>query len=517
LVRNDILKKVIKWLLDDRDHPDVQVIYPNGGEVITWDEVQIQWTATPHGTQIVNQSIYYSDNGGQSWEFIEDAGPTATSYDWNVSELPNGNAYMVKVVVRDDGLPSLQGSDESNGVFSIRRTDGDKEGPITIPGSIRVQPHYVERGTTLWLNATVDDTNKGNSTITQAEYFINCTEPEDALYGTSPNQMTASDGGYDTPLEEVTWSGTLDLPSAWYTIWVHGKDAENNWGPFESRRFLVIDPIAPAIDMTPPEPPLNVRIALEGAGSEHLNISWDASPDDDGNPTNVHYYDILYSNSFAPNAFGYANLISIPASGVAGYYLIHQWAGNGDSSNHFYMVSARDQSCNAGMNATQLAKYTRLLTSGKHLVSIPLVLEDDSIDAVLQFSTINAAWWFDTADMADPWKMYNPTKATNDLLKVNHTMALWIYVHSDTNLLVVGKVPTTTNINLLEGWNLVGYPSFIARNVEDAMSGVTYDRVEGYDALSIQSHSLYLEDDTMIAGYGYWIKIDAPAVWNVSN
>jgi hypothetical protein len=516
-IRNDILKKVIKWLLDNRDHPDVLITHPDGGEEFAGDEIQVQWSATPFGTQIVNQSIYYSGNRGQSWEYIKDAGATATTYDWNISGLPNGNGYLVKVVARDDGLPPLQGSDTSNGSFSIVRPGGDNEGPITVPGSIQVQPHYVERGTTVWFNATVDDTNKGNSNITQVEYFINCTQPDDADYGLSPNQMNAADGDYDAPIEDVTWSGTLDLPSAWYIIWVHGKDAANNWGPFESRRFLVIDPEGPDIDLTPPSPPLNVRREWEGPGSEHMNISWDASPDDDGTPTNVDYYDVLYSTSFAQNAAGYANLISIKASAAAGYYLIHQWAGNGDPSNHFYMVSARDQSCNVGQNSTQLAKYNRAMTSGKNMVSIPLVLEDDSIDVVLQFSTINAAWWYDPADTADPYKMYNPYKPANDLLNVNRTMALWIVAQSDTNLLVVGKVPTTTTINLLEGWNFVGYPSFISKSVEDALDGVSYDRVEGFDALSIQKRRLYSDSDLMVAGYGYWIKMDAPDVWNISN
>jgi hypothetical protein len=515
-IRDDILNEVITWLLDDRDHPDVQVIFPNGAEVFSVDTVQIQWSATTFGTQIANQSIYYSGDGGQSWDFITDVGSAATTYDWDISGLPNGNRYMVKVVVTDDGTPSLQGSDTSDDVFTIARAGGDNDGPITIPGSITVQPHYAESSATTWLNATVDDTNKGNSDVVEAEYFIECTEPEVADYGTG-TAMSASDGGFNSALEAVTWSGVLNLPSAWYTIWIHGRDASNNWGGFESRRFLVIDTLAPTVDVTPPLPPLNVKIALEGPGSEHLNISWDASPDDDGNPVNVEYYDILYSTSFASNAQDYSNLISIPASAVSGYYLIHQWAGNGDPSNHFYMVTARDQSCNVGQNSTQLAKYIRPLTSGKNLVSIPLVLEDDSIDVALQFANIEAAWWYDASDIADPWKMYNPSKPTNDLLKVNYSMALWISVQSDTDLLVVGKVPTTASINLLQGWNFVGYASFVTREVSDALSGVAYNRINGFDDISIENLRQYFDNDMMMAGYGFWIKMDSPDAWVVTN
>jgi hypothetical protein len=182
------------------------------------------------------------------------------------------------------------------------------------------------------------------------------------------------------------------------------------------------------------------------------------------------------------------------------------------------MVTARDQSCNIAQNSTQLAKYVRPLTSGKNLVSIPLELENDSIDVALQFANIEAAWWYDTSDVVDHWKMYNPSKPANDLLKVNYTMALWISVQSDTDLMVVGKVPANATINLLQGWNFVGYASFIAREVGDALSGVaSYSRVDGFDDISVENLRQYLDDDIMMPGYGFWIKMDSPDVWVVTN
>ncbi|MCK5643360.1 MAG: hypothetical protein KAJ19_21300, partial [Gammaproteobacteria bacterium] len=109
--RDDILNKVIRWLLGGRDHPRVWVSSPNGGETFTTSPITISWSASTFGTLIDKQSIYYSPNAGQSWFWLEDVGPTNTTYNWDITAIPNGNQYMVRVVVQDDGLPALIGSD----------------------------------------------------------------------------------------------------------------------------------------------------------------------------------------------------------------------------------------------------------------------------------------------------------------------------------------------------------------------------------------------------------------------
>jgi len=514
-VRNDILDKVITWLIG-ADHPDVTVSYPNGGEVLSTGPVTITWSATPYGTSIANQTIYYSDNAGQSWEYLASAGPSATTYDWDISTFPNGNKYMIKVVAEDDGVPSLIGSDESDGTFTIVRPGGDLEGPITVPGSIEVQPHYVVSSQTVWFNATIDDRDRGNSLIAAAEYFIQCAEPELSDYGTG-TAMSASDALFDSPIEDVTWTGTITSSSGWYTIWVHGQDIASNWGGFESRTFLLIDPGDPTIDLTPPSAPTNVNIVLEGASFEDIRITWDQSPDDDGNPKNVEYYDIFYSESYSSDRIGYRNLASIVATASPNYNYLDALKGNGDPKDYFYYVSARDQSCNYGANETQLSKFNRALVSGTNLVSIPLILEDESISTVLQTANFDIAWSYDAADMLDPWKSYNPLKPANDLLTVNYSKGLWVTTSMDTDIVAVGKVPDNASAMLQAGWNLVGYPSFILRTIGDALNGIGHQRVEGYDPSPPEYLRLYYDDDNMETGAGYWIKVDTAITWNLAD
>ncbi|MCK5548354.1 MAG: hypothetical protein KAI64_05025, partial [Thermoplasmata archaeon] len=409
---------------------------------------------------------------------------------------------------------ALIGSDASNGTFSINRAGGDWQGPITIPGSAHPDPRYHFSGQTIIFNATIDDTLRGNSAILEAEYFIQCIEPEVADYGTG-TPLAAVDGLFNTPVEDATWSGTLTKTSGYYTVWIHGKDSANNWGPFDTETFLVLDGINP-VDTTAPEPPLNVNIALEGVGLADIRITWDASLDD---PGGVDFYDIFYSQSFVTNGTGYSTLTSIAATGAPNYFYVHSGVGDGDPNSYFYYVSVRNIACGVGVNETQLAKYSRALTAGTNLVSIPLILGDESVDVVFQTATINQAWSFDATDLVDPWKSYNPAKTFNDLATVNYSKALWIDASMNSNIVVVGKVPILPSIQLQAGWNLVGYHSLLLRSVSDAMSGgPAYERIEGFDAAYPPEYlRLYTDFDNMEPGYGYWIKATTSGMWTLSN
>jgi len=59
-------------------------------------------------------------------------------------------------------------------------------------------------------------------------------------------------------------------------------------------------------------------------------------------------------------------------------------------------------------------------------------------------------------------------------------------VHMTTagTLTVAGSIPTTTNIQLYQGWNLVGYPGIQARAISEALSSIAgqYTLVYAYDA-----------------------------------
>jgi len=156
------------------------------------------------------------------------------------------------------------------------------------------------------------------------------------------------------------------------------------------------------------------------------------------------------------------------------------------------------------------------LSPGWNLISIPLDMADTSVMNV--FASISgyleSVKYFDSADKADPWKSYRPGGTANDLANIERDMGVWVRLNAACTLSIEGSVPTSTTINLLAGWNLVGYPSGTERTVADVLAGTGYDRVEGF-----MPESPYVQElaDThlMRPGEAYWVMVPADTTWSV--
>jgi FtsP/CotA-like multicopper oxidase with cupredoxin domain len=74
------------------------------------------------------------------------------------------------------------------------------------------------------LTATVDDRERGGSTVKAAEYYLDTLDTAHA--------MTAVGGSFDADHEDVTASVTV--PPGEHVFYVRGQDAGDHWGPFSS-------------------------------------------------------------------------------------------------------------------------------------------------------------------------------------------------------------------------------------------------------------------------------------------
>jgi subtilase family protein/flagellar hook capping protein FlgD len=228
--RADILDKTVIWLIG-RDHPDVTVTSPNGGEVITSGPVSVSWTeAAFGGATVTSRSLFYSRDGGSSWNLITN-GAGGSPYLWDVSALPNG-AYRVRVEIGDNGVPPLSGRDGSNADFTLNRPGGDTEGPVVVAGSIKLTPNPVDNQTTATITATLTDVGHGGANVTAAEFS----------WGESP-----APAGSGLPMSGSFAAATVgvsasvpagEVPTGDRTFWVRGRDA-GLWGPATGRAVVV--------------------------------------------------------------------------------------------------------------------------------------------------------------------------------------------------------------------------------------------------------------------------------------
>ena len=99
-----------------------------------------------------------------------------------------------------------------------------------------------------------------------------------------------------------------------------------------------------------------------------------------------------------------------------------------------------------------------------NLISVPLVMLDDSIDDVFEdvADTVDSVWTYNPeAPEGEEWSVYTPGDAPDTLHEMTPGWGYWVYSSEDSTLLIGGslfspaKTPPTKNI--VAGWNLIGF------------------------------------------------------------
>ncbi|UCF08027.1 MAG: CehA/McbA family metallohydrolase [Thermoplasmata archaeon] len=259
-----------------------------------------------------------------------------------------------------------------------------------------------------------------------------------------------------------------------------------------------------------PNPPSNLTAWVDKGD---IVLNWTAS-----NSSDVSYYNIYKSDTVGVFDFTY------PFASTSKTKWTDFGAGDGDTTDYYYIVRAVDWKLYNDTNTQVAGKYVRQLSMGWNLVSTPLVLSKTMPEDVLQTvnDTLRVAYYYDASDAMDHWK----DTESGDLQKLNNTMALWLYTNASDYLVTAGQIPSSTVIDLYAGWNLVGYPSFIYRNLNDTLDGVNWKNVQSYR--SGNGGGRFLSNSTgkpdkfnslgsLETGYGYWVQVSENCEWQVPN
>ena len=119
---NDVfIVNAFYWLIENRA-PVVEVVFPNGGELLNATQY-IEWTAVDPNGDEMSFDVYLSDNNGSDWSLLT-SGLTVLQYEWNTTLHDDGNSYMI-LVEASDGV--LSGQDTSDNPFELDNFAG---GPI---------------------------------------------------------------------------------------------------------------------------------------------------------------------------------------------------------------------------------------------------------------------------------------------------------------------------------------------------------------------------------------------------
>lgn len=274
-------------------------------------------------------------------------------------------------------------------------------------------------------------------------------------------------------------------------------------------------PLMVAVEPFLPRPPTSMRAELTGPSSENVTLNWNLSLTDIDGKGSILRYDIFRSTTYSSDPSGYILHDSVP-KGTHQYVDIG--AGEGDPNDYFYAVCAVDWNGNSSCSPEQAAKFTRSVSAGQNIASVPLVQSNEEIERVLGTVKWDKAWGYDSSVRGWKWHMrFKPYPG--ELEKLTFTLGFWMNVTEDSNLTVAGTVPLRTSIQLKAGWNLVGFPSFnITYTVGDLKVETGATRVEGFDASSSPYFLREMQDsDPLLAGEGYWLFVPSDITWAVSN
>ncbi|MCK5264810.1 MAG: hypothetical protein KAR03_04320, partial [Candidatus Thorarchaeota archaeon] len=108
-----LLLNIFHWLVEDRA-PTVEVLFPNGGEVLNGTET-VTWDASDWDDDTMTYDVYLSDTSGSSW-FALEVGLTVMEYELNTSLYGDESTFMVRIVVNAN---DLSGEDASDNTFEI--------------------------------------------------------------------------------------------------------------------------------------------------------------------------------------------------------------------------------------------------------------------------------------------------------------------------------------------------------------------------------------------------------------
>jgi hypothetical protein len=319
--------------------------------------------------------------------------------------------------------------------------------------------------------------------------------------------MRAVDGSLDSVTESVDFFVDVDsISEGLHTLFVRGMDSAGNWGPTE---VLILN--VTKSDTIPPAPVSDVTASLEGPSLQNLNVSWILSPDDF---SDVENYAVYRGSNYHRDGQGYEFVANLTA-GSSYYFDLN--AGHGDLADYFYSICANDSAGNCGRSESQAGKVVLNLTQGEQLISVPFYQTDQEFWKDMSTASYSAIRAYD-ATLSPQWRTYAPYRNAMTLTTVDHSMGIWVNITSDSRLTLAGSIRPQFAIQLKRGWNLVGFPSPESLSVSDAMLGVPYLSIEGFDA-SAQPFYLreYLPGDNLVPGRGYWIEVSSDSIWMIQN
>ena len=331
--------------------------------------------------------------------------------------------------------------------------------------------------------------------------------------------MSASDGAFNSVVENVVWTGTATWPVGTRCFWIHARDINGNWGPFESRCTTITS--TGGVDSVPPSSTTMRSSGLSGATFNDVRVTWNMAPDEGQIGGTVAYR--VFRSTTLTGAYAQVGA-DVPGTLSATYTYTDLGAGDlAPSATYFYRIRTVDSAGNTADSTSRAGKFSLDLPIGVSLISLPFIQLDPTLTVVLQTllgpTPLRGAWTFDGCTQT--WLTYANARpaAQNPLKTIGRGQGVYVDLVAADRLTVAGILPippATTRIQLCTGWNLVSFPSFAAITAGQAMTATGASALLAFDPTAPPGRTrTMLAGDPLQPGRGYWIAVAIPTFWDV--
>ena len=192
-----------------------------------------------------------------------------------------------------------------------------------------------------------------------------------------------------------------------------------------------------------------------------------------------------------------------------------------DGQVYFFAVTAvNDSGLESGFSNEVSTEKLQAISFGSNwnLVSIPNDQTTAPIEEILApvLDDIISVWAFQDGT----WLFYDPKDpGSSTLFDVEPGQGLWVNMNKNTELFIPeGQLPNNA-VDLMTGWNLVGFNSFTPQDISTAISSIANKVIsiwayeDGEWKVYDPQNPGFSDLTTMKPGSGYWIKVSDQCSW----
>jgi len=455
------------------------------------------------------------------------------------------NVSLINITGENISLTLVQGTDYWNGTVLADKNTSEEIVNLTV-FAYDIAENY---NSSVNITVGVDDTPPPSITnlneTANGTTWINWTWDNPAL----PYIQPSSDFNHTLIYINETWKTNVSNTTTYYNATSLASNTTYNISTrtvdlvgninYTWKNGTVTTQAAP-LDTTAPNSTTNLTITLNTT-NYNITLNWTASNSTD----DVASYSIYISSNATLSCFNFSSpneTVDHPTT---------NWIdGNATlTPERYYIVRAKDEVGNEEKNNNTVGKFNISLGAGWEIISIPLNLSangaaswqlgeesevgnplpvdpPNSIEYIFHYHNTGASGYFDLSRYFDGWGWWRS-------MTLEPGIGYFLYTTQPCNLTIVGAVPVNNvTINIVEGWNLVGWYSLEQLNLngkstltnpseispQGSINMIFYwdNPTNNYGSVINSGVPLYMwfgDTTTLKPGEGYWFKATQSCEW----